>query len=107
MGGQRGVDEWVLFRNDQILTCFLVDKLGVIAAKEALHAAIRLIHQPWPSAEVSMTSCEVAEVSVETEPSALVDGLIFQKSVEAERDATCTRWNRRGRHLRAKCPDNA
>lgn len=47
--GQRGVDEWILFRNDQVLTCFLVDQLGTLAAKDALHHAIKILNQPWPA----------------------------------------------------------
>merc|ERR1712050_667634 len=47
--GQRGVDEWVFFDNDQLIACFLVDQLGVIPAKEALHAAIKKLHRPWPT----------------------------------------------------------
>ena len=61
--GQRGVDEWVFFRQDQLLPCFLVDeplgrqklelavwgvdmtatfpRLGLILAREAAQAAIK------------------------------------------------------------------
>lgn len=45
--GQRGVDEWVFFRSDQLLVCFLLDELGLIMAKEAAKRAIHVLHQPW------------------------------------------------------------
>ncbi|CAK0861220.1 unnamed protein product [Prorocentrum cordatum] len=48
--GQRGVDEWVFFRADQLLPVFLVDKLGVVIARDAAAAAIRELHRPWPPA---------------------------------------------------------
>ncbi|CAE7726981.1 nipblb [Symbiodinium pilosum] len=46
--GQRGIDEWVFFRQDQLLLCFLVDELGLVMAKEAAFSAIKVLHQPWP-----------------------------------------------------------
>merc|ERR1719324_486051 len=56
--GQRGVDEWVFFNSSQLLPCFLVDRLGLIPAKEAAVAAIRSLHLPWePSVgDLSMES---------------------------------------------------
>merc|ERR1740123_2881174 len=50
--GQRGVDEWVFTRQGQLLPCFLVDKLGLITVKEAVHAAIKALHRPWPELDV-------------------------------------------------------
>ncbi|CAJ1422342.1 unnamed protein product [Effrenium voratum] len=39
--GQRGVDEWVFFRSDQLLPCFLLDELGLVLAKDAAHQAMK------------------------------------------------------------------
>ncbi|CAE7198348.1 nipblb [Symbiodinium sp. CCMP2592] len=62
--GQRGIDEWVFFRQDQLLLCFLVDELGLVMAKEAAFAAIKVLHQPWPQppAEISQLPAPVQEI---------------------------------------------
>lgn len=68
--GQRGVDEWVFFRQDQLLPCFLVDELGLILAREAAQAAIKVLHQPWPDGqpctEAAKDGTEALEVPAST-----------------------------------------
>lgn len=40
--GQRGVDEWVFFRQDQLLPCFLVDEpLGLVMASATQEDPVR------------------------------------------------------------------
>lgn len=40
--GQRGVDEWVFFRQDQLLPCFLVDEpLGLVMASATHEDPVR------------------------------------------------------------------
>ncbi|CAK9028740.1 Nipped-B-like protein B, partial [Durusdinium trenchii] len=60
--GQRGVDEWVFFRKDQLLPCFLVDELGLIIAKEAAQQAIKVLHQPWPDEHFPDARTEAPDV---------------------------------------------
>ncbi|CAE7347226.1 unnamed protein product, partial [Symbiodinium necroappetens] len=62
--GQRGIDEWVFFRQDQLLLCFLVDELGLVVAKEAAFAAIKVLHQPWPQPpeKISQLPAPVQEI---------------------------------------------
>merc|ERR1711879_60824 len=57
--GQRGMDEWVFYRTDQLLTCFLVDKLGMDAGKDTLYTAIRILQQPWPDIPNAAVHAEI------------------------------------------------
>eukprot|EP00747_Dinoflagellata_sp_TGD_P184021 gnl/TRDRNA2_/TRDRNA2_39325_c0_seq1.p1 gnl/TRDRNA2_/TRDRNA2_39325_c0~~gnl/TRDRNA2_/TRDRNA2_39325_c0_seq1.p1 ORF type:complete len:361 (+),score=55.87 gnl/TRDRNA2_/TRDRNA2_39325_c0_seq1:84-1085(+) len=59
--GMRGVDEWVFFNNDQLLPCYLVDRLGDVLARDSIHTVLRAMHRTWP--EPQQTEVVAAEAS--------------------------------------------
>lgn len=100
--GQRGVDEWVFFDSDQLLTCFLVDKVGLIPATEAARAAIKALHKPWPE-EATTVAASVSEAP--PTPSACNSGeeshaddfKTQHNDSVAEPGSSSGRWSRRQR----------
>merc|ERR1712232_637062 len=106
--GQRGVDEWVFFNSSQLLPCFLVDRLGLIPAKEAAAAAIRALHRPWtpPSydpKQLSQTSCGYSKESCESiKPDEMEMGDVLVEQDDVGKEA-CNPWCRR---LRQEASDS-
>merc|ERR1712060_572028 len=91
--GQRGVDEWVFFDNRQLMACFLVDQLGVIPAKEALHIALKALHKPWDDS---------VETAAEPDSPTAVS-----QDVRGGEQTSTGRWNRRSKDGPSDPPDAA
>lgn len=83
---QRCVDEWVFFRQGQLLPCFLVDRLGLVLAKDAVNAAIKELHRPWPR-----SSLDSSAVSL---PPSTIEQVSFPDAGGSE-GGTASRWGRR------------
>jgi len=94
--GQRGVDELVFFRNDQLLTCFLIDQVGLDAVLETLRFVIKELHRSWaeaselPQDRVSQGLPEQAAAAAAEPPTTAADPFA---SSEAPTNAN-NRWRR-------------
>merc|ERR1711920_24023 len=92
--------EWVFFDNDQLIACFLVDELGMIPAKEALRAAIKVLHHPWPAHTVEPLEPASTNTNVLAQ---LPNSEIIDSTASLVKSAPA-RWTRRSKTSSTEVP---